>query len=86
MSREYELPAAPGDRDRRIRDRCVVCGRTHDGPTSWPRRLASVFLASQGSPKPPMSGQLSQLPVARETRQKRTLTETLLRGVLSSRG
>ncbi len=25
-------------------------GRTHDRPTSWPRRFASAFLASQGSP------------------------------------
>jgi hypothetical protein len=79
MSREYELPAAAGDRDRRIRDRRVVCGGTHDGPTSWPRCFASVFLVSQGSPKPPMSDQLSQLPVARETRKKTTDKDTAWR-------
>ncbi len=75
MSREYELPAASGDRDRRIRDQCVVCGRAHDRPTSRRRRFASVFLDSQGGLGPPTSVQLSQLPVASETRQKRTVSK-----------
>jgi len=81
MSRDNGLRAAPCDRDRRIQGRCGA----HDQLAG--HGASPVHRWSQGGPRPPTSDQLSQLPVARETRQKRTRFrfETGLRSLCADR-